>query len=176
MKRVFQIKKITMTTNKNITTVDDGQGQSISVVGDTYRILISGEQTNGNYAVINMLVPQGGGPGPHAHKDVQEMFYVVEGEIDFKMEGSSYTASKGSFVNIPLGGAVHSFKNTTDKVAHLLCTVIPAGLEKFFQEIGKPVDPDKFLSPMTPTAKELNELKSLAEKYGQELYPPDFLG
>ena len=165
-----------MTTNNNITTVDNGQGQSLSVVGDTYRILISGEQTNGAYAVIDMLVPPGGGPGPHAHKDIQEMFYVVEGEIDFKMEGGSYTAGKGSFVDIPLDGAVHSFKNTTDKVAHLLCTVVPAGLEKFFQEIGKRVEANKFLSPMPPTAEELNKLKSIAEKYGQELYPPDFLG
>jgi quercetin dioxygenase-like cupin family protein len=164
-----------MMINKTITTVDNGQGQSLSVVGNTYRILISGEQTNGNYAVIDMLIPPGGGPGPHAHKDIQEMFYVVEGEIVFKMEGGSYTASKGSFVNIPLGGAVHSFKNTTDKVAHLLCTVVPAGLDSFFQEIGNPVETGTFLPPSAPTPKELDKLKSLAEKYGQELYPPDFL-
>lgn len=164
-----------MTTNNTITTVDNGQGQSLSVVGDTYRILISGEHTNGNYAVIDMLVPPGGGPGPHAHKDMQEMFYVVEGEIDFKMEGGSYTASQGCFVNIPLGGAVHCFKNTTDKVAHLLCTVVPAGLESFFQEIGKPVETGTFLAPPTLTKDELDKLKTLAEKYGQELFPPDFL-
>jgi quercetin dioxygenase-like cupin family protein len=164
-----------MPANKNITTVDNEHGQSISVVGDTYRILISGEQTNGNYAVIDMLVPPGGGPGPHAHKEIQEMFYVVEGEIEFKMEGGNYTAQKGSFVNIPFGGAVHAFKNTSDRAAHLLCTVIPAGLDSFFLEIGKPVEADKFLEPMPPGDEELNKLKSLAEKYGQELYPPDFL-
>lgn len=165
-----------MTINKNITTIDNGQGQSLSVVGDTYRILISGEQTGGNYAVIDMLVPPGGGPGPHAHKDVQEMFYVAEGEIDFKMEGGSYVAKKGSFINIPLGGAVHCFKNTTDKIAHLLCTVVPAGLDDFFKEIGKPVETGTFLPPPVLSMEELNKLKSTAEKYGQELYPPDFLG
>lgn len=165
-----------MTMDKNITTIDNEQGQSLSVVGDTYRILISAEQTGGNYAVIDMLVPSGGGPGPHAHKDIQEMFYVVDGEIDFKMEGGSYTAKKGAFVNIPFGGAVHSFKNTTDKIAHLLCTVVPAGLDSFFEEIGKPIDAGKFLAPQPPTPEELNKLQQLAEKYGQELYPPDFLG
>lgn len=160
----------------NIKTVNEDQGKHLSVVGDTYRIIISGKQTDGAYAVIDMLVPPGGGPGPHTHKDIQEMFYVVDGAIDFKMEEGSYTANKGSFVNIPLGGAVHSFKNTTDRVAHLLCTVVPAGLDSFFEEIGKPVKPDRFLSPKAPTIEELNKLKSLAEKYGQELYPPDFLG
>lgn len=159
-----------------IITVNEDKGEHLSVVGDTYRIIISGKQTDGAYAVIDMLVPPGGGPGPHAHKDIQEMFYVVDGAIDFKMEAGSYTANKGSFVNIPLGGAVHSFKNTTDKVAHLLCTVVPAGLDSFFKEIGKPVEPDQFLTPKAPTIEELNKLKSLAEKYGQQLYPPDYLG
>ncbi len=164
-----------MTPNKTITTVNNDQGQSLSVVGDTYRILISGEQTNGAYAVIDMLVPPSGGPGPHAHKDMQEMFYVVEGEIEFKMEGGSYTAKKGSFVNIPLGGAVHSFKNKTDNIAHLLCTVVPAGLDSFFQEIGKPVEAGTFLAPSALTAEEIDMLKTLADKYGQQLYPPNFL-
>ena len=135
-----------MTINKNITTIDNGQGQSLSIVGDTYRILISGEQTDGSYAVIDMLVPPGGGPGPHAHKYFQEMFYVAEGEIEFKMEGGKYIAKKGSFVNIPLGGAVHCFKNTTDKLAHLLCTVVPAGLDSFFKEIGKPIESGDFFT------------------------------
>ncbi|HEV8083022.1 MAG TPA: cupin domain-containing protein [Chitinophagaceae bacterium] len=80
--------------SKNIATVDEKEGQSLSVVGDSYRIIISGEQTRGNYAVIDMLVPPGGGPGPHAHKDIQEMFYVVEGEIDFKMEGGNTKQKK----------------------------------------------------------------------------------
>lgn len=165
-----------MTTGKNISTIDNGQGQSLSVVGDSYRILISGKQTSGNYAVIDMLVPPGGGPGPHAHKDIQEMFYVVEGEIEFKMEGGKYKAMKGSFVNIPLGGKVHCFKNTTGNIAHLLCTVIPSGLDDFFQEIGKPVETGTFSPPPVLSIEELNKLKLIAEKYGQKLYPPDFLG
>ncbi len=164
-----------MTINKTITTIDNEQGQSLSVVGDTYRILISGKQTDGNYAVIDMLVPPGGGPGPHAHKDMQEMFYVVEGEIDFKMEGGNYKAKKGSFVNIPFDGAVHCFKNTTNDIAHLLCTVVPSGLDAFFEEIGKPVDNGTFLPPPILSTEELKKLKSLAEKYGQELYPPGYL-
>jgi quercetin dioxygenase-like cupin family protein len=173
----FQLKanSTKMTTDKDITTIDNGKGQSLSIVGDSYRILISGEQTDGNYAVIDMLVPPRGGPGPHAHKHFQEMFYVVEGEVEFKMEGGKYIAKKGSFVNIPLGGAVHCFKNTTDKLAHLLCTVVPAGLDSFFQEIGKPIEIGTFLPPPTLTIEELVKLKAVAEKHGQVLYPPDFL-
>ncbi|MCF0055275.1 cupin domain-containing protein [Dyadobacter sp. CY356] len=88
----------------NIITVNQDQGEHFSVVGDTYRIVISGKQNQGAYAVIDMLVPSGGGPGPHAHADIEEMFYVVAGEIDFKTETGGYAAKQGSFVNIPKGG------------------------------------------------------------------------
>jgi quercetin dioxygenase-like cupin family protein len=164
-----------MTTDSNITTIDEGQGQCLSVVGDSYRILISGEQTDGRYAVIDMLIPPGGGPGPHAHKNFQEMFYVVDGEIEFKKKEGKYIAKKGSFVNIPLGGAVHCFKNTTQKTAHLLCTVVPAGLDSFFQEIGKPIERGTFSPAPFLSLEDLAKLKAVAEKYGQVLYPPDFL-
>jgi quercetin dioxygenase-like cupin family protein len=165
-----------MSTTNTITITDKGQGQSLSIAGGTYRILVSGAQTNGSYAVIEMLVPPGGGPGPHAHKSMQEMFFVAEGEVVFKMESGSYTAAKGAFINIPLGGAVHAFKNHSNAVAQLICTVVPAGLDSFFQEVGKPVQPGTFLEPIPPTVEEMEKLKTLAEKYGQELYPPDFLG
>jgi mannose-6-phosphate isomerase-like protein (cupin superfamily) len=79
-----------MEIKENSTAIDNEQGQSLFVVRETYRIIMPGEQTNGSYDVIDMLAPPGGGPGPHAHKDIQEMFYVVEGEVDFKMEGGNY--------------------------------------------------------------------------------------
>jgi quercetin dioxygenase-like cupin family protein len=160
----------------NIKTVNEEQGQTISVVGDNYRIIVSGKETQGAYAVIDMLVPPGGGPGPHAHADIQELFYVVEGEIEFKTEAGKYLAKKGSFVNIPKGGEVHCFKNTSNAMAHLLCTVIPSGLDEFFQEIGTPTTPGTFLPPPAFTPEELTRLRSAAEKHGQKLYPPDYLG
>lgn len=161
---------------RKATTVDAGDGQSLSVVGDTYRLVITGEQTEGAYATIDMLIPPQGGPGPHAHADFQESFYVIEGEIVVKTETQTYTARKGAFVNIPTGGIVHDFKNETDTTAHLLCVVVPAGMEKFFQEIGKPVSPGEFLPlppPMTP--EEQKRMQEIAEKHGQKIYPPDYL-
>jgi quercetin dioxygenase-like cupin family protein len=159
----------------NITTVDENEGQTLAVVGDAYRIIISGKQTGGAYAVIDMLVPPGGGPGPHAHADIQESFYVIEGEIEFKTEGGVYFAKKGSFVNIPKGGEVHCFKNTGNTIAHMLCSVIPSGLDEFFEEIGIPVAAGTFLPPPALNEEDLSRLKAIGEKYGQKLYPPDYL-
>ena len=151
-------------------------GQNISVVGDTYRILINGKQTGGAFAVIDMLIPPGGGPGPHAHAGFQESFYVVDGEIEVKSEVSTYIAKKGAFVSIPKGGIVHCFKNKTDKLAHLLCTVVPSGLEEFFMEIGQPVAVGAFLPPPPMDEEAMKKILPIVEKYGQKLFPPDYLG
>ncbi len=158
-----------------LTTVDAQDGQTLSVVGDTYRMVIAGEQTGGAYAVIDMLIPPQGGPGPHAHAAFQESFHVLEGEVVVKTEGRSYTARKGAFVNIPLGGMVHDFKNLTETTARLWCVVVPAGMEKFFQEIGKPVPAGTFLPPPVMNPEEQQRLQGIAEKYGQKLFPPDYL-
>ena len=149
--------------------------QSLSVVGDNYRILISGKETGGAFATIDMLVPPGGGPGPHAHPAFQESFYVVDGEIEVKSEFGTYTATKGAFVSIPKGGVVHCFKNKTDKIAHLLCMVVPSGLEEFFEEIGQPVEAGTFLPAPHPDPDALKALFAIAERHGQKVYPPDYL-
>ena len=150
-------------------------GQCLSVVGDTYRVVVTGEQTGGAFATIDMLIPPNGGPGPHAHASFHESFYVLDGEVVVKTKAETYTARKGAFVNIPLGGVVHDFKNESDTVAHLLCVVVPAGLEKFFQEIGKPVAAGQFLPPPAMTPDDMKRLQAIAEKHGQQIFPPDYL-
>jgi quercetin dioxygenase-like cupin family protein len=169
------IKKIMENLKKPLTIVKAQDGTALSVVGDSYRIVISGKQTGGAYAVIDMLVPPGGGPGPHSHADFQESFYVLDGEVEIKTEDGTYTAGKGSFAEIPLGGLVHFFKNKTDKVAHLWCVVVPAGLDDFFEEIGKPGTFGTFIPPPPMDAEAMKKLTAIAEKHGQKLFPPDYL-
>ena len=156
-------------------TVPADAGETLSVVGDTYRLVITGEQTGGAYAAIDMLIPPGGGPGPHAHAAIQESFLVLDGEIEVKTNDRTYTAAKGAFVNIPLGGIVHCFKNKTQTTARLWCVVVPAGLDAFFQEIGKPVAAGEFLPPPKMTPEDQERLQAIAEKYGQQVFPPDYL-
>ena len=155
--------------------INNNQGSHLSIVGDTYRIIISGEQTNGEFAMIDMLVPPGGGPGPHAHASFHESFYVVDGEVEFKTETGKTIAQKGDVITIPKGGAIHSFKNVSNSMAHLLCTVVPAGLDAFFEEIGTPVKPGEFLPHPHLDKDTIEKLMAIAKKYGQEVYPPGYL-
>ena len=156
-------------------TLGPVEGTSVSLVGNTYRILASGNETNGEYAMIEMLVPPGGGPGPHAHAGFNETFYVIEGEVEVRSEAGSYLAAKGSFINIPKGGIVHCFKNKSDKIAQLLCTVVPAGLENFFEEIGEPVEHGQILPARAMDEAYVKRLQVVAASYGQQIYPPNYL-
>ena len=160
---------------KPVTIVKATEGKGLGIVGDSYRIVIPGNATGGAYAVIDMLVPPGGGPGPHAHAGFQESFHVLEGEVEIKTETGTYIAEKGTFVNIPLGGLVHCFKNKTNKIARLWCVVVPAGLDAFFEEIGEPVAVGTFVPPPPMTPDAMKKLLAIAEKYGQKIFPLDYL-
>src|ERR1700760_2999494 len=109
----------------------------IGVVGDTYTILVAGADTAGKYTLIDMHVPPGGGPPPHRH-DFEEMFSILDGEIELTFRGQTSTARAGDTVNIP-ANAPHVFRNASDRPARMLCLCAPAGQEDFFREIGVPV-------------------------------------
>ena len=106
----------------------------VGVVGDTYTILLRGEDTAGRYTLIDMHVPPGGGPPPHRH-DFEEMFSVLEGEIEATFRGEKTTVRAGETVNIP-ANAPHSFTNASDRPARLLCMCSPSGQEELFLTIG----------------------------------------
>lgn len=144
----------------------------IAVVGDTYTVLVSGEQTAGRYTLIDMLIPPGGGPPPHRH-DFEEMFTILEGEIELTFRGETTTARSGETVNIP-ANASHQFQNKSGGTVRLLCLCAPAGQEEFFREVGVPVATRTTPAPrLDEAAQAAFKAKSmaLAPKYRTELLP-----
>lgn len=145
----------------------------IAMVGDTYTILVSGEETNGRYTLIDMLIPPGGGPAPHRH-DFEEMFSVLEGEIELMFRGETFIARTGETVNIP-ANAPHQFQNKTDRLVRLLCMCTPAGQERFFAEVGVPVVSRTTPAPKLDEAAQkafMEKAEALAPKYRTELLKP----
>ncbi|MGL4291579.1 MAG: cupin domain-containing protein [Phreatobacter sp.] len=152
----------------------DGAGMShVSVAGGTYTILVSGAQTAGRYCLIDMLVPAGGGPPPHRH-DFEEMFTLLEGELDFTFRGKTQTVRAGSTINVP-ANAPHAFKNVSGAMAHMLCMCTPAGQEDFFLAAGFPVE-SRTAPPPKPTEEERAEkgklVATLLPKYRTEMIKP----
>ena len=147
-----------------------GEGRTVAVVGDVYRFLATGEDTNGKYALFEAFVSPGGGPPPHVHSREEEGFYVLEGEITFTIGDKRLVASAGMFANMPVG-TTHSFKNESSKPAKMLISVAPAGLERMFFEFGVPLQ-EGSTTALPPTKEELEKLLAVAPKYGIEIKLP----
>ena len=154
----------------NPTIRKPAEGRTIAVVGDVYRFLATGEDTNGKYALWEAVVPPGGGPPPHVHSREEEGFYVLEGEITLVVGDQRLTASAGMFANMPVG-TPHSFKNESGKAARMLISVAPAGLEKMFFEVGVAVASAADVAP-PPTPAEIERLLAAAPRYGVEILLP----
>ena len=147
-----------------------GQGRTIAVVGDVYRFLATGEDTNGKYAMWEAIVPPGGGPPPHVHSREEEGFFILEGEITFTVNGERMLAKAGTFANMPVG-TPHSFKNESDRPAKMLISVAPAGLEQMFFEVGVPLA-EGATTALPPTKDEIEKLLAIAPRYGVEIKLP----
>jgi len=147
-----------------------GQGRTVAVVGDVYRFLATGEDTNGQYALWEAIVPPGGGPPPHVHSREEEGFYILDGEINFTINGERVVATAGMFANMSVG-TPHSFKNESSKPAKMLISVAPAGLEKMFFEVGVPVAQGA-TTAAPPTKEEIEKLLAVAPRYGIEIRLP----
>ena len=144
----------------------------LGVVCDTYTILVSGADTAGRYTLIDMHVPPGGGPPPHRH-DFEEMFSILDGEIELTFRDATAVASAGQTINVP-ANAPHVFRNVSIRPARLLCLCSPAGLEEFFKEVGVPVATRTASPPPLYAEAEaafVAKVNALAPKYRTELLP-----
>jgi len=152
---------------------DDPKLPQIGLVGDTYTLLVSGKDTAGKYCLIDMLIPPTSGPAPHRH-DFEEMFTILEGEIEFTFRGKKVTVKAGDTVNVP-ANAPHFFKNASSKPARLLCMCTPAGQEEFFMAVGVPLA-TRTTPPPKPSKEEqeafMKKAEALAPKYRTELLKP----
>ena len=152
---------------------DDAGLRRVGVAGNTYTILLSGEDTAGRYSLIDMHVPPGGGPPPHRH-DFEEMFTVLDGEIEATFRGETSVVRAGETINVP-ANAPHSFTNVSDRPARLLCLCSPAGQEEFFTAVGVPVA-GRTTPPPEPSLIEQAEARrkaeALAPRYRTEMLRP----
>jgi quercetin dioxygenase-like cupin family protein len=159
--------------NVLLASADEDARAHVGIVGDTYTVLLSANDTAGRYCLIDMHIPPGGGPPPHRH-NFEESFLVVDGQIDATFRGKSMSVTTGQTIHIP-ANAPHQFRNNSDKSARLLCICSPGGQEEFFALVGVPVATRTTAPPVLDAAAEKefrDKAGALAAKYVTELLPP----
>ena len=105
------------------------------------------------------------GPVPHRHSREDELWYILEGQLEFRIgERGERTlvAGPGETVFGPRG-IPHTFRAVGTIPARYVFVVAPAGLEKFFAEraaLGKEIP--------TTDPSYAGRYKVLTDKYGME--------
>ena len=97
------------TLHSQATLVLPGAGEQLSVIGDRQTIKLDGSHTNGAFALIEQNNEPGTSMPEHFHTQEDEIFYVLEGEIEFTVSKEKIAAAAGTTVFLPKG-IPHSFK------------------------------------------------------------------
>jgi quercetin dioxygenase-like cupin family protein len=131
-------------------------------------LLATGEMTGGQYALLHWRIQRGFSP-PAPHRHGPEDFYLLRGQIRFWVGEQEVVASAGDLVRT-IPGVWHTFQVESEE-AEFLLLFAPAGLERFFRELGRAAEamelPLGRVGPPDP-----NRLRALAPKYGLEFSPP----
>jgi quercetin dioxygenase-like cupin family protein len=126
-----------------------GPGEGELHDAGTAQILIkaAGDHTGGSlYLAESTLAPAFPGPPPHRHRELHDMFYVLEGTLTLLLGDETVEAGPGTFACVP-PGVVHTFRNDSDAPVRLLNFNTPAGFEHYMRDLAEaarsaPLTPD----------------------------------
>jgi mannose-6-phosphate isomerase-like protein (cupin superfamily) len=137
-----------------------GEGQKITVNGIEIFLKARAQQTNGLWSMIEYRLPPSlPSPPPHYHKKTQEMFYVLEGTLQFVMDSHVIDAPAGTLVVVP-ENSVHTFKNVSNDYAAFQVWFSPGGLEQYFIEVQELIQNEPSWPP-----SDMSKLFSLMSKH-----------
>jgi quercetin dioxygenase-like cupin family protein len=124
-------------------------------------------ETGGAYALMEHLLTPASNPPMHVQTEEEEGFYVLDGEVDFEVDGAVVHATPGTWAFVPRGAA-HTFRVLTETARVLVIASAPqgapnGGLEQFFLEVGSPAPAPVLPAPAAP---DVELLGASADRHG----------
>lgn len=107
-------------------------------LGGLLTIRAAAGDTNGAIAVVEERAARGYATPPHVHGREDETLFVIDGTLEYTVDGSVRTANAGEAVHLPKGLA-HRFEVVSEE-AHFLVIITPGGFEEFFEEVSPPAE------------------------------------
>ena len=108
-------------------------------------VLATGEDTGGEYAAFELLLPQGAQLPPHVHPFGEKTIYVLAGELTLRVAGEPKVLAPGSLAYVPRN-VVHSIEVTNSSACHFLMFCSPAGVEQALVACSRAAE-DRSLPP-----------------------------
>jgi quercetin dioxygenase-like cupin family protein len=144
-------------------------------MSDIITFVVTGEETDGAFSLVEIQVPPGGGPPPlHTHP-VHESFCVIEGDVCVFQEDPEGKVVKkepdpGTVVHVR-SGVPHTFRNLSGRPARVWAVFAPAAMmEAFFTQAGVPHDPSG--GGTVAGADEIGRVMQVGERLGMRLLQP----
>ena len=126
------------------------------------------DDTSGALTVIDSWLTPAANPPLHVHHSADEAFFVLEGEVEFFLDGAApRLAGPGDFVFGPRG-VPHRFEVRTNE-ARMLVLGTPGGGERFFSELGRPAPSATLPEPEAP---DVARVVAVATAHDVEIVPP----
>jgi quercetin dioxygenase-like cupin family protein len=140
--------------------------------GGYFKTLLSPEQSGGEMAVLDLVLPKGAEPPPHIHEKEDESFYVLEGIIDFYIAGKLTRIAAGEFIFAPRN-VPHYFKIISE-TSRIITIMTPGDLWNYFMEFSEPCKGEPATTPMQPRNQEelVQMAKRISSRYAIRLLVP----
>ncbi len=120
------------------------------------KILVSSAKTGGAMSMIETATVPGGGPTWHSHSREDEVFYVVSGVAEVRIDNEIYRCQAGDRVFGPRN-IFHTYRNVGDSELKMIITYTPGGFEQSFADA----------TAMLAAGKNQSEIgRMLSERYG----------
>lgn len=105
-------------------------------LGGLVTVRAAAADTNGSLAVIEERASRGYTTPPHVHRREDETLFVIEGTVEYTIDGVTATVTAGAAAFLPRG-VPHNF-TVLSSAAHFLVIITPGGFERFFSEVSPP--------------------------------------
>ncbi|MGI8974305.1 MAG: cupin domain-containing protein [Gaiella sp.] len=157
--------------NAHAVVRQDGDGERLWFAGGgVFTIKVSAEETGGVFSLWEDCVGRGKTTPLHAHPNLDETIYMLEGELLVEIDGEQHRVGPNGVFVAPRG-VPHAFLVTSD-TARLLCLQTPGAGDSFYRDASDPVTST---SDATRPA-DFSRLREAAERSDsiQLLGPPPF--
>ncbi len=140
-----------------------GEGEAVDVGRSSVVLKGTAASSDDAFFLSETTVEAGfPGPPPHIHRELYDLFYVLDGTLALRDGDETIAAGPGSFACFP-PGTVHTFSNPGDKPVRFLNFNTPAGWENYMRELGA-----AFAGGGPPTPDEIGRI---ASRYDFEAMP-----
>lgn len=105
--------------------------------GTLVNVRLSWNAGEDRVSIIEHYMPYGESPPLHIHRNEDEVFHLLEGEMRFRIDGSDTFVRAGETVLAPKGKP-HSFRVESREGARCLTITSGGDFEKMVREMGEP--------------------------------------